>query len=69
VKEELVQVQGTVVHRFKNALVVSLDDGPQIRAVLSGRMQGHGIRCIAGDRVSVEMSAYDLTLGRVVYRL
>jgi translation initiation factor IF-1 len=49
--------------------MVALDNGgPQIRAVLSGRMQGHGIRVIAGDRVSVEPSPYDLSLGRVVYR-
>jgi translation initiation factor IF-1 len=68
VKEEMVQLQGTVVHQLKNALVVSLDSGPQIRAILSGRMQGHGIRCIAGDRVNVELSAYDLSLGRVVHR-
>ena len=48
---------------------VALDDdgGPQIRAVIAGRMQSAGIRVIAGDRVAVEMSP-DLTLGRVVYR-
>jgi translation initiation factor IF-1 len=68
VKEELVQLEGTVVHRLKNALVVLLDGGPQIRAVLSGRMQGNGIRVVTGDRVSVELSPYDLSLGRVVYR-
>jgi translation initiation factor IF-1 len=46
----------------------SLDSGPQIRATLSGRMQGHRIRVVAGDRVSVELSPHDLSLGRVVYR-
>jgi translation initiation factor IF-1 len=45
-----------------------LDDGPQIRATLSGRKQGHGIRVVAGDRVSVELKPHDLSLGRVVYR-
>jgi translation initiation factor IF-1 len=57
-----------VVHQLKNALVVLLGSGPQIRAVLSGRMQGHGIRVIPGDRVTVEFSPYDASLGRVVYR-
>ena len=46
-----------------------LDGGPQIRAVLSGRMQGHGVRVVAGDRVSVEFSPYDPSLGRVTFRL
>jgi translation initiation factor IF-1 len=69
VKEELVQMQGTVVHRLKNALVIALDGGLQVRAVLSGRMLGNGIHAMAGDRVSVEFSPHDPSLGRVVYRL
>jgi translation initiation factor IF-1 len=67
VKEELVQVTGTVVHRLKNALVVALDSGPQVRATLAGRMQQNRVRIVCGDRVSVEMSP-DFTLGRVTYR-
>jgi translation initiation factor IF-1 len=68
VKEDLVTVSVTVVHRYKNRFVICLDHGAtQIRAVLSGRMQSAGVRVVAGDRVSVEMSP-DLTLGRVVYR-
>jgi translation initiation factor IF-1 len=67
VKEELVTVSGTVVHRLKNALIIALDGGPQVRAVLSGRMLGNGIRVVAGNRVNVEMSR-DLTLGRVTHR-
>jgi translation initiation factor IF-1 len=70
VKEELVTLSGTVVHRLKNALMIRLDDGGlQIRAVLSGRMQGHGVRVVAGDRVTVEFSPNNPSLGRVVYRL
>jgi translation initiation factor IF-1 len=69
VKEELVQMQGTVVHRVKNALIIALDHGPQVRAVLSCRMQGNGVRVVAGDRVSVEFSPHDLSLGRVTFRL
>jgi translation initiation factor IF-1 len=62
-------MQGTVVHRLKNALVIALDHGPQVRAVLSGRMQGNQIRVVCGDRVTVEFSPYDPTLGRVTFRL
>jgi hypothetical protein len=47
-------MEGTVIHRLKNALIVALDGGPQIRATLSDRMQGHDIRVVAGDRVSVD---------------
>ena len=64
---ELVTVSGTVVHRLKNALIVALDSGLQVRALLSGRMQSAGVRVVPGDRVRVELSP-DLTLGRVVYR-
>jgi translation initiation factor IF-1 len=69
VKEELVHMEGVVVHRLKNALIIALDGGLQVRAVLSGRMQGHGVRVVAGDRVSVEFSPKDPSLGRVIYRL
>ena len=69
-KEELVQMQGTVVQRLKNALIIRLDDGGlQVRAVLSGRMQGNQIRVVCGDRVTVEFSPHDPTLGRVTFRL
>jgi translation initiation factor IF-1 len=67
-KEELMTVQGTVVHRYKNRFVVSLDEGAsEVLATLGGRMQSRGVRVVTGDRVSVELSP-DLTLGRVVYR-
>jgi translation initiation factor IF-1 len=70
VKEDLVTVSGTVVHRYKNRFVVLLDhDSTQVSATLAGRLQAHSIRVVTGDRVSVEFSPYDLSLGRVVYRL
>jgi translation initiation factor IF-1 len=69
-KEELVTVQGTIVHRYKNRFVVALEGGAtvnEVLATLGGRMQARGVRVVTGDRVSVELSP-DLTLGRVVYR-
>jgi len=51
VKEELVQMQGVVIHRVKNALVVALDAGPQIRATLAGRMQQNRVRIVCGARL------------------
>ena len=68
-KEELVRMQGVVVHRLKNALVIAFDQGPQVRAVLSGRLQGRQIRVVCDDRVTVEFSPNNPRLGRVVYRL
>ncbi len=48
---------------------ISLDNGYEVLAYMAGRMRRHRIRLAAGDRVKVELSAYDLTRGRITYRL
>lgn len=69
-KEKGVEVEGSVVENLPNARFrVKLDDGDvEILAHVSGKMRMHYIRILPGDRVRVEMSPYDLTLGRIVYR-
>ena len=68
-KEEGIQVEGTVTETLPNAMFrVELDNGHQVLAHISGKMRMHYIRILPGDRVLVELSPYDLTRGRVVYR-
>ncbi|MDQ3986436.1 MAG: translation initiation factor IF-1 [Actinomycetota bacterium] len=68
-KEEGIQVEGSVVETLPNAMFkVELDNGHQVLAHISGKMRMHYIRILPGDRVLVELSPYDLTRGRVVYR-
>ena len=68
-KEEGIQIEGTVVETLPNAMFkVELDNKHQVLAHISGKMRMHYIRILPGDRVLVELSPYDLTRGRVVYR-
>lgn len=69
-KEEGIEVEGVVVENLPNARFrVKLDEGEmEILAHVSGKMRMHYIRILAGDRVKVELSPYDLTQGRIVYR-
>ena len=68
-KEEGIQVEGTVIEPLPNAMFrVELDNGHRVLAHVSGKMRMHYIRILPGDRVLVELSPYDLTRGRVVYR-
>ncbi len=69
-KEDLIQVAGVVVEKQPNAFFeVKINDSDHtVRATISGRMRRHRIRILAGDRVDVEMSPYDLTKGRITYR-
>ncbi len=68
-KEEGIQVEGSVVETLPNAMFkVELDNGHEVLAHISGKMRMHYIRILPGDRVLVELSPYDLTRGRVVYR-
>jgi translation initiation factor IF-1 len=68
-KEEGIQVEGTVLEPLPNAMFrVELDNGHKVLAHISGKMRMHYIRILPGDRVLVELSPYDLTRGRVVYR-
>ncbi len=68
-KEEKIQVEGEVVDALPNAMFrVKLENGHQILAQISGKMRMHYIRILPGDRVTVDISPYDLTKGRIVYR-
>ncbi len=68
-KEEAIEVMGTVVETLPNATFrVELENGHQVLAHISGKMRKHFIRILPGDRVKCELSPYDLTRGRIVYR-
>ena len=68
-KEDVIEVQGTVAETLPNAMFrVQLENGHKILAHISGKMRMHFIRILPGDRVKVELSAYDLTRGRITYR-
>ncbi len=68
-KEEAIEVEGTVVETLPNAMFrVELENGHRILAHISGKMRMHFIRILPGDKVTVELSPYDLTRGRIIYR-
>ncbi|GMR04805.1 MAG: translation initiation factor IF-1 [Thermodesulfobacteriota bacterium] len=68
-KEEAIQVEGTVVETLPNAMFrVELEQGHRILAHVSGKMRMHFIKILPGDKVTVELSPYDLTRGRITYR-
>jgi len=68
-KEDVIEVQGTVHEALPNAMFrVQLDNGHRILAHISGKMRMHFIRILPGDKVTVELSPYDLTRGRITYR-
>ncbi len=68
-KEEPIQVEGTVTETLPNAMFrVDLDSGHKVLAHVSGKMRMHFIKILPGDRVLIELSPYDLTRGRIIYR-
>ena len=68
-KEEPIEVEGVVVEPLPNAMFrVKLDNGHVVLAHISGKMRMHYIRILSGDRVTVELSPYDLNRGRIIYR-
>ena len=68
-KEDKVEVDGTVVEALPNTqFLVELDNGHRLLAYLSGKMRKFYIRILLGDRVKVEMSMYDPSRGRIIYR-
>ena len=68
-KEESIQVEGTVLETLPNAMFrVELENGHKVLAHVSGKMRMHFIKILAGDKVTVALSPYDLTRGRIVYR-
>lgn len=69
-KEETIEVQGTVIDTLPNAMFkVELENGQVILAYVSGKIRMHFIKILPGDRVTVELSPYDLTKGRITYRV
>ena len=69
-KEDAIEVEGKVVEPLPNAMFrVQLDNGHLVLAHISGKMRMHYIRILSGDRVKVELSPYDLTRGRITYRI
>ena len=68
-KEDVIEVQGSVLETLPNAMIrVKLESGHNILAHISGKMRMHFIRILPGDKVTVELSPYDLTRGRITYR-
>jgi translation initiation factor IF-1 len=68
-KESTIQVDGTIVEALPNTMFrIDLENGHRILGHISGKMRKHYIRILPGDRVTVELSPYDLTRGRITYR-
>ena len=68
-KEEAIEVEGSVIEPLPNAMFkVELDNGHVVLAHISGKMRKYYIHILPGDRVTVELSPYDLTRGRITYR-
>jgi translation initiation factor IF-1 len=68
-KEELIDMQGTVTQVLPDTrFLVTLENGVEVTAYLSGKMRKHRIRILAGDKVTLEMSPYDLSKGRINFR-
>jgi translation initiation factor IF-1 len=68
-KEEAIQVEGKVLETLPNAMFrVELENGHKVLAHISGKMRMHFIKILPGDKVTVELSPYDLTRGRITFR-
>lgn len=68
-KEAAIQVEGTVLEPLPNAMFrVELENGHKVLAHISGKMRMHFIKILPGDKVTIELSPYDLTRGRITYR-
>jgi translation initiation factor IF-1 len=68
-KEDVIEVEGTVVETLPNAMFrVDLENGHRVLAHISGKMRMHFIKILPGDKVTIQLSPYDLSRGRIVYR-
>jgi len=68
-KEDVLELEGTVVENLPNAMFkVELENGHQILAHISGKLRMNFIKILPGDKVTIEMSPYDLTRGRITWR-
>ncbi|TVQ87878.1 MAG: translation initiation factor IF-1 [Chromatiaceae bacterium] len=69
-KEDVIQMEGVVVETLPNTMFrVELENGHVVTAHISGKMRKHYIRILTGDKVTVELTPYDLTKGRITYRV
>ena len=68
-KADVIEIEGTVVEKLPNAMFqVQLENGHQVLAHISGKLRMNFIRILPGDKVTVQMSPYDLTKGRITWR-
>jgi len=68
-KDDVIEVEGTVLEKLPNAMFqVELENGHKILAHISGKLRMNFIRILPGDKVTVELSPYDLTKGRIIWR-
>jgi len=68
-KDDMLEIEGTVLEALPNAMFqVELENGHKILAHISGKLRMHYIRILPGDKVTVEISPYDLTKGRITWR-
>lgn len=68
-KEDAIEMEGVVIETLPNTMFrVQLDNGHVVTAHISGKMRKHYIRILTGDRVTVQLTPYDLTKGRITYR-
>lgn len=68
-KNDMIEVEGTVVEKLPNAMFnVKLDNGHTVLAHISGKLRMNYIKILPGDKVTMEMSPYDLTKGRIIWR-
>ncbi|MEO1783828.1 translation initiation factor IF-1 [Thermodesulfobium sp. 4217-1] len=69
-KEEAIEVEGIILEALPNAMFrVELETGHRVLAYVSGKMRMNFIKIVSGDRVKIELSPYDLTRGRIIYRM
>ena len=68
-KEDVIEIEGIVVEKLPNAMFkVELENGHQVLAHISGKLRKNFIRILPGDKVTIELSPYDLTRGRITWR-
>ena len=68
-KEDVIEVEGKVVETLPNAMFrVDLENGHRVLAHISGKMRMHFIKILPGDKVTIQLSPYDLSRGRIIYR-
>lgn len=68
-KTDVIEIEGVVIEKLPNAMFqVQLENGHQVLAHISGKLRMHYIRILPGDKVTIELSPYDLTKGRIIWR-